>query len=83
MDLASIRKHRIYDIALFDLISATILSVAIMLIIHRLYFNNMNNTYFILFGIIITIPVGIVIHKIFKINTTLNYKLGLSDKPNL
>lgn len=69
--ILELRKYRIHDIALFDLISAVIGTE----IIFR-YFNMPQYL-----GAVSSIPLGIIVHKLFNIDTELNYKLGISNKP--
>ncbi len=69
--LTDLRSHRIYDIAIFDLV----LSIVAMEYIFR-YFGYKQYT-----GALLAIPIGILAHALFGINTELNYKLGISDKP--
>jgi ABC-type protease/lipase transport system fused ATPase/permease subunit len=66
----SLRKPRISNIALFDVI------VSIIAVRYIAVFYNYSPWYGLL-----AIPIGIIIHYMFDINTELNYKLGISDKP--
>jgi hypothetical protein len=79
--MLSIRKHRIFGIALFDLILGAIGMIIIFLISRYIFFPQLNYSVFILFGLLLTIPTGILFHILFGINTQLNYNLGLSNKP--
>ena len=76
-----IRKYNLFSLSIFDIVSAVIGMILLFLVIWKLYFNQLNIWNFIIAAIILTIPVGIVFHIIFGINSTLNYKLGLSNKP--
>ena len=76
-----IRKYKLFSLSIFDIVSAVIGMILLFLVIWKLYFNQLNIWNFIIAAIILTIPVGIVFHIIFGINSTLNYKLGLSNKP--
>jgi hypothetical protein len=71
--ITQLRKYKIHNIALFDLVG----SVIGMEIIFRYFQIGPNYT-----GSLLAVPIGIVSHKLFNVNTELNYKLGLSDKPN-
>ena len=71
MDIKTLRSWRISGIALFDVIA----SIIGMIIIAD-YLNITKTT-----AALSAIPIGIVVHYVFNTNTTLNYKLGLSDKP--
>lgn len=66
-----LRSWRIEGLALFDIILAVIGMVFISDWLH------ITKTT----AVLLAIPIGIVTHFIFGINTTLNYKLGISDKP--
>mgnify|MGYP001574255963 CR=1 FL=1 len=69
--LHTLRTPRVFDIALFDLI-LSIIGVEILFS----YFGYAKYT-----GVFLTLPIAILFHYIFNINTELNYKLGISDKP--
>ena len=81
MSIATLREHRISGIAIFDLVGSFALIIIIALILRNKYWPNLKSSDFILAAIIITLPISIFAHMLFGINTTLNYKLGLSDKP--
>ena len=65
------RSYRIFKIALFDLILSFVLMIWILS-----YFGISWQT-----AVLLTIPVGIVSHYIFNVDTQLNYYLGLSNEP--
>jgi hypothetical protein len=77
--ISDLRKYKIFGLAIFDLVVGMIGMVILMLIFWKIRFSNLNPIYFILAGILITIPVGILFHVIFGVNTALNKKLGLSN----
>ena len=77
-----IRKYRISGIALFDLILAFLGTIIIFLIVWKWKFPELNSWKFVIAAILLAIPIGIFFHVIFGINTTLNNRLGLSNKPN-
>ena len=81
MSIATLREHRIFGIAIFDLVGSFTLIVVITLILKHKYWPNLKSSNFILIGLLITLPISIFAHMLFGVNTTLNYKLGLSDKP--
>ncbi len=81
MNLTKLRSYRIFGIALFDLIIAIIGTILILLLARFKWFSNLSITPFVLAGILLTIPLGIFFHIIFGVNTTLNYRLRLSNKP--
>lgn len=77
----NIRSYRIFSIAIFDLVLSMIGMVLIFLIAKQYHFKSLETWRFVFAGIIVAIPVGIVFHIIFGINTQLNYNLGLSGPP--
>jgi NADH:ubiquinone oxidoreductase subunit 3 (subunit A) len=81
MDIQSLRSHKFYGIALFDLVTGMLGMVILFLVMWKIYFKNLEWWKFIIAGILLTIPVGIVFHIIFGVNTRLNYDFGLSGKP--
>lgn len=81
MNIATLRSYRIYGIALFDVIASVIGMLIIMYFVHDHYYPELPLTNFMITGIVLTIPIGIAFHLLFGVNTTLNYYLGLSNKP--
>lgn len=79
MGLLYLRSFRIFGIALFDLVLSMV--VMILIFLYMAPSPALNQINFIIVAILLTIPLGIVVHVLFGINTTLNYYLGLSDKP--
>lgn len=79
--ITELRSYRIGGIALFDVITSIIGTIAIMLVARRFHGNTQPVKNYVLAGLILAIPLGIFIHVIFGTKTTLNYRLGLSDKP--
>ncbi len=72
--LQQLRSFRIFGIAIFDLVASLIaVNLVLSLLLKRLDYQ------LIIFGSIITIPLGIVIHYIFGINTKLNELLKLNS----
>ena len=69
--IENLRKYRILGIAIFDLVLSFVLMGIIFAIISLP----------IWIGISSAIPIGILVHYIFGIDTTLNYYLGINDKP--
>ena len=82
VSLQKLRSHRIFGIALFDLSLAVLGMIIGMIVLHNIHFKNLKISNFIIAAILLTIPVGIFTHIIFGVNTTLNYRLGLSNKPS-
>jgi hypothetical protein len=81
MNIQQLRQYRIFGLALFDLVTSFVGLILIFLFAWKMSFSNLNPLIFILFAIILTIPVGIAFHVVFGVNTSLNYQLGLSNKP--
>ncbi len=81
MGLKKIRSYRIFGIALFDLTLAIVGTVVIVLIAKRIWFPRLKVLNFVIAGVLLAIPLGIFVHILFGRDTTLNYKLGLSNAP--
>ena len=81
VSIKSLRSHKIFGLAVFDLTASLIGMIALFLIAWRWHFPELMWWRFILAAIVLTIPFGIVFHIIFGTNTQLNYVLGLSYKP--
>ena len=79
--IKKLRSHKIAQISIFDLSTAFIGTILIFIIIRQLFFRNKPIELFVLMAITLTIPLGIAFHFLFKTKTTLNYNLGLSEKP--
>jgi L-cystine uptake protein TcyP (sodium:dicarboxylate symporter family) len=77
----SIRDHRIFGLAIFDLVTAILGMILLFLLAWKIHFPKLDWWKFVLAGLILAIPFGIIIHVIFGVNTKLNYKLGLSNSP--
>ena len=69
--IKKLREPRIFEIAIFDLLSSFI---GMALIFHYMGWGWQ-------LGVALAIPVGILSHYVLGIDTTLNYYLGLSKKP--
>ena len=78
--MLAVRNYRIFGMAIFDLVLAMVGLVLVFLLARWKHFPNLKVWPFVLAGILLTIPVGIVFHIIFGTNTHLNYQLGLSNK---
>jgi hypothetical protein len=79
--IRQIRKYRIFGIALFDLVLSFIGTILLFLLLKKWHFYHLQTFPFVFAAIVLAIPIGIVFHLVFGINTTLNYYLGLSDMP--
>jgi NADH:ubiquinone oxidoreductase subunit 3 (subunit A) len=81
MSIQDLRKHKIFGLAVFDLVSATIGMILLFLLAWKIHFPKLDWWKFVVAAVIITIPFGIIIHVFFGVNTKLNYDLGLSNTP--
>ena len=79
--IEALRKPRICGIAVFDLVTALIGMVIIFSIAWRLHFYSLSYLPFLGASLLLTLPVGIVVHVIVGVNTSLNSYLGLSLQP--
>ena len=79
--ISDLRSHRVFDVALFDVIGS-ILGIMIIIAIAQ---NHYRGTYHwkdsLLASLICALPLGIFFHVITGTNTMLNYKLNLSEMP--
>lgn len=71
--MSSIHDIRIFNLAAIDILGTLI----IVFIIHRYKFTKQPLCILLIAAIVISI----LAHIIFKVDTTLNYTLGLSNKP--
>ena len=81
MSLKNIRSHRIFGLAIFDIIIALIGTISIFLLFWKIHYSELYWWKFVIAAVILTIPLGIFFHVLFGVNTQLNYDLGLSNKP--
>ena len=81
MNISDLRKHRIFGLAIFDIVTSIIGMVILFLIMWKWHFRKLKPLAFIYAAILLAIPFGIIIHIMFGVNTSLNYKLGLSYNP--
>jgi hypothetical protein len=70
--VASLRSVRVFEVAVFDVVA----SVYLCGLLNERYGNGSFKQ-----GAWAAIPIGIAAHWLFGVNTTLNYRLGLSDPP--
>ena len=75
--ITQLRSVRLFDIALFDLVTAFI---GLYLLL-KLVFKHKPQHFYLAWTTVLVLPIGIVFHLLFKVPTTLNYYLGLSSKP--
>jgi len=82
--MEKLRSVRIFGIAVFDLTLAVAGTVIIMVLCRHFHKYNGKKPpliNFIIAGILLAVPIGIFVHVLFGTDTTLNYRLGLSNKP--
>lgn len=77
----NINKYRIFGLRLFDLTLALVAMIVVFLLAWRYHFRKLDWWKFVIAAVILTIPLGMVFHIIFGVNTQLSYDLGLSYKP--
>ena len=82
MIISELRRFRIFNFAIFDLVTSILGMILAFVIFWKIHFSKLPVYKFILAAVILAIPFGVIIHIIFGVNTNLNYKLGLSYKPN-
>ena len=79
--ITKLRSHRLFDIALFDVIGS-ILGIMIIIAIAQ---NHFRGSYHwkesLIAGLICALPLGIFFHAITGTNSMLNYILNLSEMP--
>ena len=73
------KRVRFFGISVYDLLAGIIGMILIFLIARHYHFKNLSAGPFICAAILLTIPVGIIFHVIFGVNTALNSDLGLSN----
>jgi NhaP-type Na+/H+ or K+/H+ antiporter len=78
MNIQSIRKHKIFGLSIFDIVTSFAIMIIVFTMAWKTHFQKLKLKNFIIAALILSIPVAITIHIIFGINTKLNYKLGLS-----
>lgn len=81
MSLKQLRSYRILNIAMFDVVTSIVFLAFIFIVAQRHYYPKLNWKKFIISATLLAIPIGIVFHILFGVNTQLNYIMGLSDKP--
>lgn len=81
--MLAIRKYRIFNVAIFDLLLAITALMIIYLIAWKIHFPRLRPYIFVLAAILTVIPISIGVHIILGINTTINYQLGLSYIPKM
>ena len=74
MNIQSIRKHKIFGLSIFDIVTSFAIMIIVFTMAWKTHFQKLKLRNFIIAALIL----AITIHIIFGINTKLNYKLGLS-----
>lgn len=69
--IKQLRSYRISEMALFDIIASVIGMIWLSSYIDISKLN----------AALLAIPIGVITHWVLGINTELNYKLGISNKP--
>lgn len=82
MSIRDLRSYKIFGLAIFDLSISFVFMIILFMISWRVHFRKLYWWKFVLAAIFVTIPIGITFHILFGTNTTLNYELGLSNKPS-
>jgi len=75
--LQTLRRPKIFQIALFDLITATI---GLYLVLKQVFPYRTQRFYYAWTAVSL-LPVSVAFHYLFDIPTQLNYDLGLSSRP--
>jgi hypothetical protein len=82
ISIEKLRSYRIFGIALFDLTLGLIGTIIVFIILWKVHFPTLSPWKFVLWAVLLTIPIGMFVHLLFGVNTTLNYRAGLSYKPS-
>lgn len=77
----SILKYRIFGLRMLDLVLALVTMIIAFLLAWHYHFPKLDWWKFVLAAVLLTLPLGIVFHTLFGVNTQLSYDLGLSYKP--
>ena len=72
MSLQDLRSHKIFGLAIFDLVTALIGTIILFIIAWKVHFHKLDWWKFLIAAVILTIPIGIVFHVLFGTNTKLN-----------
>ena len=75
------KRVHLFGISIFDLLAAVVGMLVIFIVARYYHFKDMNLAPFIIAAVLLTIPVGIVFHVMFGVNTRINFLLGLSHAP--
>jgi len=75
------QRVRLFGISVLDLLAGVIGMLVVFLVAHHYHFKDMSVWPFVIAAVLLTIPVGIIFHVIFGVNTKINSVLGLSHDP--
>jgi hypothetical protein len=75
--LTTLRVPRIKGISIFDLVTAFLGMVLLALFIHKLGITTYSKFELVVIAILLTIPLGIIVHYVLGIHTVINSYLGL------
>lgn len=79
--IQTIRKPRILGMSIFDIVTGFLGMVIVFLLAWKWHFPKLSPWRFVGAAVLLMFPVGIAFHIVFGVNTSLNYRLGLSYKP--
>ena len=79
--LQELRRPRVCGLVVFDTLLALIGLIVILTIAWKVHFSKLPYMNFVIVSFLILFPLAIFSHILVGVDTTLNYKLGLSDKP--
>lgn len=74
-------NFRFLGIAMFDLILSMVLMIIAFVYLRNLHYPELELKNFVIAAILLTIPLGMIFHIAFGINSQINFKLGLSRQP--
>ena len=77
------KRVRVFGISIFDLLLGLGGMIIVFVIAWKVHFSKLSVWPFILAAILLTIPLGIIFHVIFGVNTKVNYVLKLSNAPKI
>lgn len=81
MNISELRKPKLFGLAIFDIAVGIIGLIILFIAMWKWHFPELNPRHFVIAAILLAIPIGIVFHVIFGVNTSLNARLGLSEMP--
>jgi hypothetical protein len=75
------KRIYVFGVSVLDLGVSLIAMLAIFAMAWRWHFRDLALWPFMVAAVLLTIPVGILFHVLFGVNTQINWKLGLSYQP--